>query len=128
MLRKYKRRIGSRSYADYSEEKLETCLKAVRNRVMTQRQASMYIKIPRSTIKNKLTDRFPWKTGHPATFGDAEELDELIFASLSKRIYCIKNALSITSKITCQGATRGTRNSQSHLLQTSASLEQALMK
>lgn len=69
----YKRKVGSRSYADYSEKKLQLCLGAVRNKVMTQRQAAEYYRIPRSTIKNKLKNKFPSKPGHPNTFSEAEE-------------------------------------------------------
>lgn len=70
---KYKRKPGSRSYADYSLEKLQLCLDAIRDGSMTQRRAAEYFKIPRSTIKNKLKNKFPSKPGHPTIFCETEE-------------------------------------------------------
>lgn len=53
MPRKYKRRLGSRPYINYSPETLARCLNAVKSG-MPQRLASETFGIARSTIKNKL--------------------------------------------------------------------------
>lgn len=70
---KYKRKPGSRKYADYSDETLQLCLDSIREGKMSQRKAAEYFKIPRSTIKNKLKNKFPSKPGHPTIFSKAEE-------------------------------------------------------
>ncbi|KAJ8967558.1 hypothetical protein NQ314_002875 [Rhamnusium bicolor] len=70
---KYKRTPGSRAYIDYTKEKLEECLSAIKTGAMSQRFASVHYRIPRSTIKNKLKNRFTNKPGHPTIFTAAEE-------------------------------------------------------
>ena len=54
MLREYTQSPGTRTYRDYSTEKLESALKIIRTEKMTQRNAAKYFKIPRSTLKYKL--------------------------------------------------------------------------
>ena len=54
MPRNYKRKLGSRRYRDYSDETSKRALNAIKNKVMTQRQAEAYFKIPIRTLKNKL--------------------------------------------------------------------------
>lgn len=71
---KYKRLPGSRTYADFTPEKLEECLEAVRSRRMTQREAETFYKISRATIKRKLKNQHSGKPGHPKVFTDEEEL------------------------------------------------------
>lgn len=81
MTRKYLRKPGSRKYVDYNAETLEACLKDIRSGVKTQRSASQYYNIPRSTIINKLkTSRCDLpvpvptkKHGHPTVFTQEEE-------------------------------------------------------
>lgn len=70
----YKRLPGSRKYADYSSEHLQTCLETIRSGDMTQRQTADHFKIPRSTIKNKLKDAFSSTPDHPRVFSQEEEL------------------------------------------------------
>lgn len=74
MPHKYKRLPGSRTYADFTPEKLEKCLEAVRSRRMTQREAEKFYKISRATIKRKLKNQHSGKPGHPRVFTDEEEL------------------------------------------------------
>ena len=45
---------GCRTYRDYSTEKLESALKIIRTKKMTQHNAAKYFKIIRSTLKYKL--------------------------------------------------------------------------
>jgi hypothetical protein len=77
MTRTYKRKPGSRQYADYDAERLEACLQDIRSGIRTQRSASQYYNIPRSTIINKLkTLRLSVpskKYGHPTVFTSEEE-------------------------------------------------------
>jgi DDE superfamily endonuclease/helix-turn-helix, Psq domain len=54
MVRAYKRKLGSRHYGDYSQEKLEECLQSIRNGTLTQRKAALHYNIPRRTINYKL--------------------------------------------------------------------------
>jgi hypothetical protein len=54
MPRKYKRKLGSRRYADYSYEKLELFLQAIKSGQMTQRRANELFNIPRRTLVYKL--------------------------------------------------------------------------
>lgn len=58
MVRNYKRKIGSRNYVNYSEDTLAQCLEDIRTKIKTQREASSYYKIPRSTIKLKLKGKY----------------------------------------------------------------------
>lgn len=73
MPRKHKRIPGSRRYADYTAEKLEACLGAVRSGELSQREAEAKFKIPRSTIKNKLKNKHVKHIGRPTIFTEAEE-------------------------------------------------------
>jgi hypothetical protein len=63
--RKYKRPLGTRQYANYSEENLERCLEDIRTGVMSQRVAAAHYQIPRSTVKNKFKGDFNRKPGRP---------------------------------------------------------------
>jgi hypothetical protein len=75
--RTYKRKPGSRKYVDYNSETLEACLRDIKNGVRTQRRASQYYNVPRSTIINKLKTfglTVPLKKhGHPTVFSLEEE-------------------------------------------------------
>lgn len=70
---RYKRRPGSRRYVDYSNDKLAECLKMIRTKQLTQRQAEKEYNIPRSTIKNKLKGFYPGKPGGRTIFTEEEE-------------------------------------------------------
>lgn len=118
MPRNYKRLPGSRKYADFSSEKLEECLNAIRSGEMTQRNAEAFYGISRSTIKRRLKDTgtdVVKSPGHPTVFTNLEEIafsthlmkvcdfgfpvDELDFRFLikayldkqGKQIKCFKN-------------------------------------
>lgn len=73
MPRQYKRQLGSRHYADYLPETLQKCLDDVQNGVRSQRDASDFYKVPRSTIKNKLKKVHSNPIGHPTVFTREEE-------------------------------------------------------
>lgn len=76
MPRIYKRQPGSRRYQDYSQEKLDHCLNAVRNKEITQRQAEEIYRIPRRTIINKLRivdGQKQKKPGYQQIFSKEEE-------------------------------------------------------
>lgn len=69
----YIRTPGSRRYIDYTKEQLQQCLSDVRSKMLTQREAALKYKIPRSTIKNKLKNKHCNKPGHPTIFTTEEE-------------------------------------------------------
>ncbi|KAI6651098.1 Laminin subunit alpha-1-like [Oopsacas minuta] len=73
MPREYKRASSSRTYRDYSTEKLDSALKLIRAKKITQRNAAKHFKIPRSTLKYKLKGehRLPFG-GHKALTDKAE--------------------------------------------------------
>lgn len=70
---KYRRKPGSRRYVDYTKEQLEQCVVAVKSKILTQRAASEQYGIPRSTIKNKLAQKYGCKPGRPTVFSEQEE-------------------------------------------------------
>lgn len=72
MPRVYKRKVGSRKYADYTPEALEECLRAVRDG-MSSRMASETYKIPRRTIFYKLKGVHHNNPGYPPVFSNEEE-------------------------------------------------------
>lgn len=77
MTRNYKRLPGSRKYADFSSEKLEECLNAIRSVEMTQRKAEAFYGISRSTIKRRLKNTgidVVKSPGHPTVFTNQEEI------------------------------------------------------
>lgn len=74
MPRVYKKKLGTRPYVNYSHEKLEECLEAIRAHQITQRQAEQRFGIPRSTIKHKLAGKHTKKVGRSRLFTDEEEL------------------------------------------------------
>lgn len=74
MPRNQRKRLGSRSYANYSVERLDECLRAIRSRKFTQRAAAVEFGIPRSTIKNKLKGNHDKPIGRSRIFTDAEEI------------------------------------------------------
>jgi len=73
MPRKYRRKLGSRSYANYSQEMIAEALSEIRSKALTQRQASIKYNIPRSTLKNKLKGAHPGDAGGPTVFTKEEE-------------------------------------------------------
>lgn len=73
MARTYRREFGSRRYKDFSPQQLEECLRLVRQKELTQKQASILYRIPRKTIFNKLKEKHVRKVGHPTVFTTEEE-------------------------------------------------------
>lgn len=73
MPRNYVREVGSRRYADYSNETLQRCLDDIRSGRHNQTSASKAYNIPRSTIKNKLKDIFNKKPGRPTVLDEDHE-------------------------------------------------------
>uniref|UniRef100_A0A6P7FQH0 Uncharacterized protein LOC114332904 n=1 Tax=Diabrotica virgifera virgifera TaxID=50390 RepID=A0A6P7FQH0_DIAVI len=72
MPRHYKRKLGSRKYADYAEEDLKACLSAIKDGMST-RVAAETFKIPRRTIFYKLKGVHAGKPGYPTIFSYEEE-------------------------------------------------------
>jgi len=54
MPNKYKRAVGSRTYRNYTDEILKTCLNNIINKKITQREAGKLFNIPRRTFNYKL--------------------------------------------------------------------------
>lgn len=73
MPRTYKRSLGSRRYADYSEEKLQECLNEIRIGAISHRRAEAKYGIPRRTILNKLKGKHTNKPGRQNIFTIDEE-------------------------------------------------------
>lgn len=81
MVRHYRRPPGTRSYGNYTEESLAAALADIRSGKLSQRQAQTKHKIPRSTLKNKLTGVHTNHVGHPTVLSEEEEqmfLDHLL--------------------------------------------------
>lgn len=72
MPRTYKRALGSRKYKDYSEEKLQQAVEAVRNGVSV-RQASLEFGPSRATITKVLGGVKPGKVGKPYVLSEEEQ-------------------------------------------------------
>lgn len=72
MPRQYKRKLGSRSYVDYTPEALQSCINAIANG-MSQRIACATYGIPRSTLKTKIKGDFCNKPGGQTVFTRDEE-------------------------------------------------------
>ena len=73
MPRTHKRALGARRYKDYSNEKLEECLREVKRSALTQRAEAKVFNIPRSTIKNKLAGKHSKPVGRPPVLSYEEE-------------------------------------------------------
>lgn len=75
IVRAYKRKLGSRQYADYSKERLEECLDSIRNGIFTQRRASLHfnIRVPRRTINYNLKEKHVKLPGKQPVFSRDEE-------------------------------------------------------
>ncbi|KAF2892704.1 hypothetical protein ILUMI_13469 [Ignelater luminosus] len=69
----YKRKSSSLSYKDYTDEKLEECLEAIRSGRLSQRKAEAEFKVSRATIENKLKNSFLKKPRHPTILTNNEE-------------------------------------------------------
>lgn len=83
MVRKYKRQLGSRRYRDYTEEKLELAVRAVREKGLSYARSAEIFNIPKRTIYNKVKNRHPKSVGVPTILDAVEErqLVDLLIAS-----------------------------------------------
>ncbi len=72
-MRTYKRRVGARSYVNYSEATLEEALIEIVEGRMSQAEASRRYKIPLGTINNKYKGRHMRKAGGQTTLTKQEE-------------------------------------------------------
>lgn len=74
MVRHYKRKPGSRSYGNYSEEQINSALKDVCDNGMSLRQAAKKHKISYGTLNNKYhSKRIDKKSGGQPVFSQSEE-------------------------------------------------------
>lgn len=65
--------LGTRNHGNYSKEKLEECLEAIKSKQFTQRAAEIKYGIPRSTLKNKLKEKHHNKVGRKRIFNEDQE-------------------------------------------------------
>ncbi|KAJ8931634.1 hypothetical protein NQ314_015428 [Rhamnusium bicolor] len=73
MVRTYRRKLGARRYQDYTPEKLQECLNAIKKGEICHRKAEASYNIPRRTIMNKLKEKHTKLPGKPAVFSKEEE-------------------------------------------------------
>lgn len=73
MPRSYQRLLGSRSYANYSEETVEKALKSVIDDGMSLKGAARTFKIPYGTLSNRYHGRHGLKRGGQAVLSEKEE-------------------------------------------------------
>lgn len=83
MVRKYKRQVGSRRYRDYTDEKLELAVHAVREGGLSYERSAKVFNIPKRTIYNKVKNRHQKSVGAQTVLDAAEErqLVDLLIAS-----------------------------------------------
>lgn len=81
--RKCRRKLGSRSYRNYTPEMLQLAVESVANRTITSRDAEKQFGVPRRTIINKLKNRHQKPVGKPTRLSEEEEekLINVIIAS-----------------------------------------------
>ncbi len=65
MVREYKRKVGSRSYRDYTRATLDEAVRVIKSGKMGQREASKHFKILRTTLRDKVLGHHPEGPGHP---------------------------------------------------------------
>lgn len=75
MVRNHKKKLGGRTYRQYSDEDMKKALEAVKNG-MSQKAASERFKIPRITLLDKVHGNHLLKPGHPTVLTEEEELLE----------------------------------------------------
>jgi len=73
MPNKYKRAVGSRTYRNYTDEILKTCLNDIINKKITQREAEKLYNILRRTLNYKLKKQHGNHWGRPTIFSEEEE-------------------------------------------------------
>lgn len=80
MARKYRKKIGGRSYKNYSDDILEEALNKIANGEISILAASKAYKISYGTLHNKFNGKHVKKCGHPTIFSEKEEMDFLTAA------------------------------------------------
>lgn len=73
MVRRYKKQLGSRPYANYNPKYLQAAITAVQNKKMSARQASEHYGIPRSTLGSKLRQEHQLKPGGQPVINEGDE-------------------------------------------------------
>jgi len=68
MVKKYKRKVGSRRYKDYTEDILKIAVQKIKDKEMSKRSANKIYKIPMGTLSNKTKGLHEQKVGHPHVF------------------------------------------------------------
>jgi len=68
-----KRALGSRTYRNYTDEILKTCLNDIINKKITLREAEKLFNIPRRTLNYKLKKQHGNHWGRPTIFSEEEE-------------------------------------------------------
>lgn len=74
MVRVYKRKIGTRSYKNYTEEQLNEAIQKVADGELSMKAAAARYKIPFGTIHNKFHGKHIKNTGGQPIFSNAEEM------------------------------------------------------
>lgn len=72
MVRKYKRKVGSRKYKNVPPEVLENAVKIVKEGKSMQEISKIY-NIPYGTLWNKVKNKHPGNPGHPTALSKNEE-------------------------------------------------------
>ena len=73
MVRKYKKRIGSRTYINYTSETVSEAVRAIRDDDVSVREASRRFRIPYGTLYNKVNGLHTRKNGGQTTLSPSEE-------------------------------------------------------
>ena len=73
MVRNYKRKVGSRSYRNYTNDQLQNAIRAVQSKNLSVNKAAETLKIPRKTLEKKMKKQHTNKPGRPCVFTKAEE-------------------------------------------------------
>ncbi|KAL5016585.1 hypothetical protein ScPMuIL_006174 [Solemya velum] len=85
-------RTAKSKYRQYSQEDLKNAYIAVKNKSMTVRGASLHFKVPRQTLRDRLSGRIDIDTSQtnpPPVFTEEEELDLVNhMTSVAKSGYC----------------------------------------
>lgn len=74
MPRSYKRKIGSRSYCNYTKEKLQAAVDEIKEKKISLRGAAQKYGIHRNTLWLKMKEKHRNIPGHPRVFTEEEEI------------------------------------------------------
>lgn len=73
MPRNKPRELGSRPYANYTEEQLERAVDAVKSGELSLRSAAEKFEVPRATINRRIRGKHCGKYGRPTVFSKEDE-------------------------------------------------------